>query len=514
MSLSAGTRLGSYHIVSPIGSGGMGVVYEARDPRLDRLVAIKMLSPDVTRDDMARQRFLVEARAASALDHPNICTIHEINETPDGQLYLVMAYYHGETLTQKIARGPLVLEEALDVAIQVSQGLASAHAVRIVHRDIKPANLMVTANGTVKILDFGLAKLAGAEGVTRTGMTLGTVAYMSPEQARGQDVDHRSDIWSLGVVLYEMLAGTPPFGGDNLLSVSHAIFEREPPLLAGSASSAQSVVSRALRKGRENRYQSVTELVGALRTVQGAAAPGVITRSQPDAPFIAVLPFTNMSPDPENEYFSDGLTEEIIADLSQVRAFRVISRTSTMRLKGTDKDLKTIGRELNARYLLEGSVRKAGHSLRITAQLIDAADDVHLWADKYSGSLEDVLDIQERVSRAIVKALHVTLSPDEDRRVADRPIEDVRAYECYLRARHEIWRFTQEGLERALSLLRQGLEIVGDNALLYGTLGAVHWQHINAGVGPVEHHLQKAEECVVKVFQLELDSAPGHYVRG
>ena len=252
----------------------MGQVYRARDTRLDRHVAIKVLPPDLTRDALAKQRFVLEAKAASVLDHPNICTIHEIDETADGQLYLVMACYEGETLKQKIARSPLVLQEALDVAIQVGQGLASAHAAGIVHRDIKPANLMVTPDGTVKILDFGLAKLAGADGVTQTGTTLGTVAYMSPEQARGQDVDHRSDIWSLGVVLYEMLAAVPPFDGDNLLSISHAILEREPPPLPGSASRAQGVVSRALRKGREHRYQSVTELLGELRTVQSAAAPG------------------------------------------------------------------------------------------------------------------------------------------------------------------------------------------------------------------------------------------------
>jgi serine/threonine-protein kinase len=251
MPLVTGSRLGPYEILAPLGTGGMGVVYQARDPRLDRLVAIKVLPPDLTRDAAAKRRFVVEAQAASALDHPNICTIHEIGETPDGELYLVMACYDGETLKQKIARGPLAMAEALAVATQVAQGLSQAHDAGIIHRDIKPANLMVTPGGTVKILDFGLAKLAGAEGVTQTGTTVGTVAYMSPEQARAEEVDRRSDIWSLGVVLYEMLTGRPPFAGDNLLAISRAILEHDPRPLPGPAARAQGVVSRALSKARE-----------------------------------------------------------------------------------------------------------------------------------------------------------------------------------------------------------------------------------------------------------------------
>ena len=274
MSLASGTTLGPYQIVSQLGSGGMGVVYTATDPRLKRTVAIKLLPPDLTRDEAAKQRFLQEAQAASALDHPNICTIFEINETPDGQLYLVMAHYEGETLKDRIARGPLDVDDAIDIATQVGEGLAKAHAAGIVHRDIKPANLMVTTDGTVKILDFGLAKLAGAEGMTQTGTTLGTVAYMSPEQARGQEVDHRTDIWSLGAVLYEMLAGKPPFQEENLAAVVRAILDQQQPSLTGSSSAVQPVVGKALSKDRGRRYQTVTDLLGEFAEVAKLAHGG------------------------------------------------------------------------------------------------------------------------------------------------------------------------------------------------------------------------------------------------
>jgi serine/threonine protein kinase len=351
----------------------MGMAYKARDPRLDRLVAIKVLLPDLTRDNIAKQRFVLEARAASALDHPNICTIHEINETVDGQLYLVMAYYEGETLKQKIERSPLAIDEALGIAEQVGHGLSKAHAAGIVHRDIKPANLMLTDDGTVKILDFGLAKLAGAEGVTQTGTAVGTVAYMSPEQVRGQDVDHRSDIWSLGVVLYEMLAGGPPFLGDNPLVISRAILEDDPRPLPRSASSAQSVVSRALRKGREHRYQSVAELVGDLRRL-GSERQGRLSGALgQEVPSIAVLPFVNMSADPEQEYFCDGLAEEFIDALARLEGLRVVARTSAFQFKGQAHDLRRVGEQLNVKTVLEGSVRKAGNRLRINAQLINTS---------------------------------------------------------------------------------------------------------------------------------------------
>jgi serine/threonine protein kinase/lipoprotein NlpI len=507
-----GKTISHYKILEKIGEGGMGVVYKAEDTKLRRTVALKFLPQELMRDSEAKERFVQEAQAAAQLDHPNICTVHEIDET-GGKYFIVMAYLRGQRLKEKIKAGQLAITDALNIGVQVAEGLQRAHERGIVHRDIKPANIMLMEEGQAKIMDFGLAKLSWGVDLTKTAAIMGTVYYMSPEQARGERVDHRTDIWSLGIILYEMIAGERPFERELAPAAIYAIITEEPQLLTEIRPDVPKQIANAIQKAMEKdpncRYQTISDFGRDLRkTSSHIIAPARERKS------VVVLPFENISPDKENEYFSDGLTEEIIADLSQVHNVKVISRTSAMRLKGTDKDLKTIGKELNVQYALEGSVRKAGDNIRITAQLIDAKDDVHLWADKYSGTLEDVFDIQEKVSRSIVDALKVELSPKEDAKMADRPIENAKAYECYLQARQEIWRFTEEGLERGLQLIRNGLEIVGENALLYSAMGTAFFIYVDSGIKPGEYYLQKTDECAQKIFTLDPESSHGYFLRG
>jgi serine/threonine protein kinase/tetratricopeptide (TPR) repeat protein len=496
-----GHSFAHYWILEKIGEGGMGVVYKADDSKLKRTVALKFLPSDLTRDPQAKARLIQEAQAAAALDHPNICAVFEIGEV-EGAMFIAMPYVKGQSLKERIAKGPLPLETALEIASQVAEGLKEAHEKGIIHRDIKPANIMLTEKNQAKIMDFGLAKLASAADVTKTLGITGTIAYMSPEQARGEAVDRRTDVWSLGATLYEMLTGQMPFGRKHDQALIYSILHEAPePLIRLRPEiplPVERVVRKALEKDRTFRYQTMTEVLGDIKSARTLGRSG----AQPENSII-VLPFENISADPEQEYFCDGMTEEIITDLSHVRELLVISRSSAMTFKGTKKTIPEIVRAVNVRYVLEGSVRKAGKDLRITAQLIDAATDAHIWAEKYSGSLEDIFAIQEQVSRSIVEALKLRLTPDEERQLRARPIPDVRAYDAYLRAYYEVWKFTPEGFDRAFRLLDQILKQAGEFALIHAGFGWFQALAYDFGISHNPDTLAQAERHATRALELE-----------
>ena len=505
-----GQTVSHYKILEHLGGGGMGVVYKAQDLKLDRLVALKFLPPELTRDSEAKQRFVHEAKAASALQQTNICVVHDIDQTSDGQIFIVMEHLEGETLKRKIERGPLKIDDALDIAVQVARGLAKAHEHRIVHRDVKPANIMVTHDGVAKIVDFGVAKLIGQARVTQTGSTVGTVAYMSPEQVQSMETDERSDMWSLGVVLYELLTGELPLKADHEPGWIYAILHDDP--LVPSAldrripHAVDAVIMRMLRKDRAERYstmgQAITALQGVRTEVEEATLAGR-TRT------IAVLPFENISPDKESDYFSDGLTEELIVNLSRLKDVKVIARTTTMQYKGTRKDIKTIGRELGARHIIEGSVRKFGDNLRITADLIEVESGTQLWAETYKGKLADVFDIQEQVSKQIVDALLVKLTPSEKVVLTKRATLDPEAFDCNLRARNFLYRRTKQSVQFAIQLFQKATQLDPRYAAAYAGL-AEAYASLYQDFDRNEHHLDRAIESSLKALMYD-SSLPEAY---
>ncbi len=525
MVLTPGTRIGQYEITDTLGVGGMGEVYRATDTNLKRQVAIKVLPGGVSLDADRLARFRREAQVLASLSHPNICVVYDLGEH-DGQPFIVMELLRGETLRARLARGPLTLDQALDLSLQLADGLDAAHGAGIIHRDIKPANIFLTERGTAKLLDFGLARSQEVAsdsamtvgGLTGAGLVLGTVSYMSPEQARGEPLDARSDLFSLGVVIYEMLTGQPAFTGNTSAVVFERLFNQvlAPPtrLNAGLPKDLDLLVERLMAKDRASRTGSVRELKAALDRLRTGLASGSTTAGVSDRKSIAVLPFENRSPDADSDYFCDGLTDEIITDLSQIRPLRVISRSSSDMFKGSGRDLRTVATELQVRYVLEGSVRKAGNTVRVTVRLLDPILDEHLWAEKYSGQLEDIFEIQERISRQIVAALQMQLSPEEDRKLAERPFDNLEAFEAYHRAHWEIYKFTEAGLDRALDLINRALASVGDNELLLAAMGVVYRHYVNAAIKPDDGYIAKAEECAARVFALNPESAAGHELLG
>ena len=488
MPLSAGDRLGPYQIVGPVGAGGMGEVYKAIDTRLGRAVAIKTI------DGAHGERVQQEARAVAALNHPHICVLHDV-----GPGYLVMEFLDGTPL-----HGPLPLNDVLHVGSQVADALDAAHAKGILHRDLKPANIMMTSSGA-KLLDFGLAKVLAdaAPDATRTvaGTVLGTAAYMSPEQAQGKTADVRSDVFSFGAVLYELLTGRRVFERDSVLDTLNAVVREEPRPLD---SPAASIVMRCLAKAPAQRFQTIAEVKAALQGLRAASG-----EPAQKLPSIAVLPFANMSHSADDEYFSDGLAEEIINALAQVPGLKVIARTSAFAFKGKNEDIRRIAETLGVTNVLEGSVRRAGARIRVTAQLIHAADGTHLWSQRYDRELADVFAVQDEIAEAIASALKLKLAPAVERRMPNMP-----AYEAYLRYRYYQWRFTREDSQRSRECLEQALALDPEFALPYVGLADYHLALSAVGASPAHEAMPRARELARRALEIDPNLAEAHAMLG
>ena len=500
MPLSIGSRLGPYEVVASLGAGGMGEVYRARDTRLGRDVAIKVLLAAFAADPDRLRRFEQEARAVAALNHPHICQLYDV-----GPGYLVLEYVEGERL-----HGPMPVDEAVRVALQIASALEAAHERHILHRDLKPANIMVTRAGTAKLLDFGIAKLlgvpdGGTEDVTRTieGAVVGTAAYMSPEQAEGKPLDARSDVFSFGAVLYEILSGTRAFAGHATAQVVSAVLRADPRAIQAPAA-LDRIVRRCLQKAPSQRFQTMVDVRVALE--QLSAKPADLQ------PSIAVLPFANLSGDKENEYFGDGLAEEIINLLTRIPGLKVIARTSAFAFKDKHQDVRRIAEALGVTSVLEGSVRKAGSRIRVTAQLITAADGSHLWSERYDREMADVFAVQDDIAAAITGALHMTLSR------ASLPVRrhtpTVPAYEHYLKGLYHSQTWTPESMSRAQEHFERAIALDPQFALAHAELG--HFFHRLAiyGLMPPREALPLMRDEARKAIAIDASLPEGHAMLG
>ncbi|RJP64527.1 MAG: hypothetical protein C4532_19045 [Candidatus Abyssobacteria bacterium SURF_17] len=565
-----GKTISHYRVLEKIGEGGMGVVYKAEDTKLKRTVALKFLSSQSLGSQDEKMRFVYEAQSIAALDHSNICTLYEIDEV-EGQTFIVMAYVDGQTLEEKLRSGPLSLDEAVDIVIQIAEGLQEAHEKGIIHRDIKSANIMVTEKGRVRIMDFGLAQLAGRTRLTKVPTIMGTLEYMSPEQTRGEATDERADIWSLGVVLYEILTGGTPFTGNNPASLIYKIISDEPAdvksLRPEVPPELSAVVARAMAKDKEDRYSNIAEFLEDLRNFQdpngpksgiserrrgsgtvriakaasarrvkliataailavvvclGIAAalflpqtkfgflPGEQESGGDRLPSIAVLPFMDISEDKNQEYFCDGLAEELINALTQLKGLHVVARTSAFSFKDEKRDVRDIGRQLNVETVLEGSVRKSGDRIRVTAQLINVADGYHIWSGRYDREMADIFAIQDEITLTIVDKLKVKLLGQERVRFASRRPVDMEAYNLYLQGRWFWNKMTAEGLTKAIEYFEQAIEKAPDYAPAYAGLADAYMNlPLYSTFSPKEAYA-KAMAAVSKALELDDALAEAH----
>jgi serine/threonine protein kinase/tetratricopeptide (TPR) repeat protein len=539
--IAPGTRLGPYEILAKLGEGGMGEVWRARDTTLGRDVALKTLPAEFGDDRDRLARFEREARLLASLNHPNIAQVYGL-EASGTTRALVMELVEGATLAERLAHGPLPLGDCVAVALQIAKALEEAHEKGIVHRDLKPQNVKAPTGGRVKVLDFGLAKavdriassttsptdLAHSPtitfGGTREGMILGTAAYMAPEQARGGAFDRRVDIWAFGVVLYEMLTGERLFAEASLVDTLSAVMRKEIDfgrLPASLPASLRELLRRCLERDPLRRLRDIGEarvLLASLSEARsGSSQTAAAARPAPARPAsVAVLPFANLSSDPENEFFADGITEDVIAHLAKIRSIKVISRTSVMRFKKREQSLREIGDQLGAATLLEGSVRRAANRVRIVAQLVDGASDEHLWAETYDRDLDDIFAIQTDVALSIAEALRAELTKEERDRLTRRPTDDLAAYEHFLLGRGWMNRFTPEGFRRSLAEFEKAVERDPRFALAFASIAQIHTEHGISGIvgKPPEESIRRAKEAVARALALNDELPEAHGIAG
>jgi len=516
MRLAPGTHLGSYEILSPLGAGGMGEVYRARDGKLRREVALKVLPEEVARDPHRLALFEREARMAAGLNHPNIVTLHSIEEA-GGTRFITMELVNGRTLDQLIDAKGLPPKSLLEIAIALAEALAAAHEKGIVHRDLKPQNVMVTDDGRVKVMDFGLAKMAPerdgsmvetVDAISVSGQVVGTAPYMAPEQVRADAADARTDLFALGVILYEMASGRRPFAGRSFAELSSAILRDAPDPLASLRRDLprgfDSVVNRCLEKDPNRRPQTAAEIRDELMRSQQTIRP------ERGAPSIAVLPFVNMSRDEENEYFSDGLSEELMNVLAKIPELKVTGRTSSFAFKGKKEDLRDIGQKLGVATLLEGSVRKAGNRVRITAQLIKASDGFHLWSETYDRVLDDIFAVQDDIARSVSQALHVTLLGG----ARPAPKAGAEVFPLVLQANHLRGQNSGPALERAVALYREVIAKSPDNAPAWAGLSLARLYQGGYGHAPLAECIQEAKAAADRALELDDGLAAAHDAKG